>query len=226
MNRCCKELPMTPMVAQLSLSFDNDISIVNSIRAIEKAYWDYIDNYRTSKYYKFKEFLEIIIRAYNPDDVERVPVFMRQYSKYKKSIATDGVIFFTRDNGLKFIVVKINGSKIWSMPKGKRETGETSVNCAIREFKEETGIDIRDCMTSDIKRIQIQRTNFFIMESDYAFMLRTHKTNEISQIKWANISEILNNKDLYSKQTYQSANYINNQDKHSSGESSALISGL
>ena len=217
MNKCSinePELEITPMVAQLSLSFDNDDNVLNSIRAIEKAYWDYIDNYKFNQYYKFKNFLEIIIAKYKPSLIDNVPYFIRQYNKYKKSLATDGIIFYTRDAGLKFIVVKINGSKIWSMPKGKREQGESSLNCAIREFREETGIDIQE-FSNNMEKINLIKTNFFILESDYAFRLNKYKTNEITNIKWANVSEILNTKDIYSKQTLQVALYLLNSNSNS-----------
>lgn len=39
---------------------------------------------------------------------------------------------------------KENKKVIWEFPKGKRNSGETGLECALREFKEETGIDTKD----------------------------------------------------------------------------------
>ena len=130
------------------------------------------------------------------------------YTKYKKSLATDGIIMYTFDTGLKILLVRITGSKIWSMPKGKREPGEESWQCAIREFEEETGLNISDTATRGMNSVSILKTNFYLLEADYVIPTRRYKTNEISGVRWTSVSDILNNKDEYSKQAILVAEYL------------------
>tara|TARA_B110000285_G_scaffold233066_1_gene305771 strand:- start:853 stop:1380 length:528 start_codon:yes stop_codon:yes gene_type:complete len=56
------------------------------------------------------------------------------YSPRKKA----GVIMTTKNFG-KFLIVQSRG-RLWGVPKGGMEAGETSKECAFREFREETGI--------------------------------------------------------------------------------------
>ena len=211
----------TPKISELrfKLSFDNEKDMLVSLRVIESAYWDYIDNYysvypRKYRYYKLTPFLEKILAKDHVDLVPEAFNMIKKYTKYKKSLATDGVILYTMDEGLHLLLVNNTGSKMWSMPKGKRESGEESFECAVREFKEETGIDISDSASRDMKSVAILKTNFYILEADHKLALHRYHTNEIAGVRWVPVKDImnLNNSDMFSKQTYQVGQYILDQE--------------
>lgn len=55
--------------------------------------------------------------------------------------AAGGVITRTNARGeLELLVIHRPGHDDWSLPKGKREAGETDEACALREVEEETGL--------------------------------------------------------------------------------------
>ncbi|MGN0518031.1 MAG: bis(5'-nucleosyl)-tetraphosphatase [Acutalibacteraceae bacterium] len=59
---------------------------------------------------------------------------------YEKSC---GAVICTQiDDQLKVLLVKNHNGKYWSFPKGHIEHGETEQDTAIREIKEETGLDV------------------------------------------------------------------------------------
>ncbi len=211
----------TPKISELrlKLSFDTEKDMLASLRIIESAYWDYIDNYynvypRQYRYYKLTPFVEKILAKDNRMLVPEAFNMVKKYTKYKKSLATDGVILYTMDEGLHLLLVNNTGSKIWSMPKGKRESGEESFECAVREFKEETGIDISDSASRDMKSVAILKTNFYILEADHKLPLHRYHTNEIAGVKWVLVKDILNpnNSDYYSKQAFHVGKYLTDQE--------------
>ena len=51
------------------------------------------------------------------------------------------IVYKTRQN-TKILLVKNNNGRYWSFPKGHIEDGETEQQTAIREIKEETGLDV------------------------------------------------------------------------------------
>jgi 8-oxo-dGTP pyrophosphatase MutT (NUDIX family) len=57
------------------------------------------------------------------------------YSPRKKA----GIIMTSKEFG-KFLIVQSKG-RLWGAPKGGIEVGETPIECACREFREETGVD-------------------------------------------------------------------------------------
>lgn len=59
---------------------------------------------------------------------------------YEKSCG--GVIFYKTRRNTKILLVKNNNGRYWSFPKGHIEEGETEQQTAIREIKEETGLDV------------------------------------------------------------------------------------
>lgn len=69
-----------------------------------------------------------------------------------------GVMIFNRENkillGKRFSDLYDSHSECWSAPGGKVEYGESLIDCAIREVKEETNLDIKSvevfCMNNEI----------------------------------------------------------------------------
>ena len=59
---------------------------------------------------------------------------------YEKSCG--GIIFYKTRQNVKILLVKNNNGRYWSFPKGHIEEGETEQETAIREIKEETGLDV------------------------------------------------------------------------------------
>ena len=59
---------------------------------------------------------------------------------YEKSCG--GIIFYKTRQNTKVLLVKNNNGRYWSFPKGHIEEGETEQETAIREIKEETGLDV------------------------------------------------------------------------------------
>lgn len=59
---------------------------------------------------------------------------------YEKSCGA--VIFHRGNDSTKVLLVKNHNGKYWSFPKGHVEKGETEHETAIREIKEETGLDV------------------------------------------------------------------------------------
>ena len=54
--------------------------------------------------------------------------------------AAGGIVVRTGSNGAEVLVVHRPKYDDWSLPKGKRDPGETDEQCAVREVEEETGV--------------------------------------------------------------------------------------
>ncbi len=59
---------------------------------------------------------------------------------YEKSCGA--IIFHKTKQNTKILLVKNNNGRYWSFPKGHVEEGETEQETAVREIKEETGLDV------------------------------------------------------------------------------------
>ena len=60
--------------------------------------------------------------------------------KYEKSCGA--IIFYRNRRNTKILLVKNNNGRYWSFPKGHIEQGENEEETAIREIKEETGLEL------------------------------------------------------------------------------------
>jgi 8-oxo-dGTP pyrophosphatase MutT (NUDIX family) len=119
--------------------------------------------------------------------------FLKEYFDYKLDCFYErscGAIAFKKVNSaVKFLLIKNKRSSNWSFPKGHIEVGETDEQTAIREVKEETGIDID--IIRGFKGKSVYQIQGKIEKTVYIFAARAKTTDitiqqeEIESYKWA-----------------------------------------
>jgi 8-oxo-dGTP pyrophosphatase MutT (NUDIX family) len=94
------------------------------------------------------------------------------------------------DDKIYFLVVKQIGGK-WSFPKGGHEENEDKFQCALREFKEEVGIDISSDIIREnqVKTISIFCNTYYIINNMYKVL----SPDNIQKLNEININSIKNN---------------------------------
>lgn len=103
-----------------------------------------------------------------------------------------GALVYRKYHGnTEILLIKHINSGHWSFPKGHVEGNETEVETAMREIKEETGIDViidqsfREIVTYSPRRDTHKEVVYFIAKAkntDY-----TPQEDEIADIKWVEI---------------------------------------
>jgi ADP-ribose pyrophosphatase YjhB (NUDIX family) len=97
------------------------------------------------------------------------------------------------------LVVRGKRSKIWSLPKGCINEGESEQQCAERETLEETGIHVE--IKPENVKININHNVYFLLQMNYNPKLRIRDRGEVDKVNWMTLSEIRGldcNKDLRS----------------------------
>lgn len=61
--------------------------------------------------------------------------------KYGKQVSAGGVLFRHADGGYEVAVIRLAGGKVTALPKGLVEPGENPEETALREVREETGME-------------------------------------------------------------------------------------
>lgn len=121
-------------------------------------------------------------------------LFVRHNSKVDVYPSKAGVILFNSDKNKVLCVqnnyVKKNGK--WGFPKGHLESNETINQCAQRELKEETGINLVISMKDP--KFKVNNTTYFIYCVDESIINNTKiiDTNEIRDIRFVDISQVSN----------------------------------
>ena len=112
----------------------------------------------------------------------------------------------------------------WEFPKGKRKRDENNLQCAIREFSEETNIDYNNITIISKKQYQYLYEGingkkyiyiFFLAKlRDENFNLNDNKSSlqlcEIKNVKWIDILELHKYIRIYNKHLIEFIEYINN----------------
>ena len=100
-----------------------------------------------------------------------------------------GAIVYRKYHGnLEILLIKHVNSGHWSFPKGHVEAGETEVETALREIKEETGIDViidptfRETVTYNPRKDSQKVVVYFIAKAKNFDYVR--QESEIAEIKW------------------------------------------
>ena len=107
-----------------------------------------------------------------------------------------GAIVFRKHHGnTEILLIKHVNSGHWSFPKGHVEADETEVETALREIKEETGIDViidptfRETVSYSPKKDTQKVVVYFIAKAkNFEYI---PQEEEISDIKWVEIGHAL-----------------------------------
>lgn len=124
--------------------------------------------------------------------------------KQRREISAGGLIWRRRPSGsLSLVLVRPAGRTTWVLPKGHVEAGETVMQAAMREAREESGLTVgaieplgeisyvyssRDRNSAALTRI-FKRVHFFLME--HAGGDPSAHDSEIDEVAWLSFDEAL-----------------------------------
>lgn len=126
-----------------------------------------------------------------------------------KEISAGGVVYKREGDKIKILLIEDRYHKI-TIPKGKQEPGETLAETALREIKEETGIEGRIVQPLDVVHYQYNGADRGWIDKEVTYYLvesiggkLTVQEEEINEAFWAELEE--------AHQLQQEKGYVNNE---------------
>ncbi|MGD7052359.1 bis(5'-nucleosyl)-tetraphosphatase [Sutcliffiella horikoshii] len=114
-----------------------------------------------------------------------------------KSERSCGVIIYLDKPDTRYLVVKSKTNGHWGFPKGHIEENETEIDAAIREVKEETGLEV--LIHEDFKTSMEYMMSESAIRKEVILFLGTPigtpvtiQESEIAMYKWATFNDTLN----------------------------------
>ncbi|PVH14639.1 uncharacterized protein CXQ87_002786 [Candidozyma duobushaemuli] len=178
---------------------DEDLSSIERIFfQVEEAQWFYLDFVR-----QLNPLLPTMkMKSFAPALLSKCPLLWRwgdprdaisKFGKYKSTIPVRGIALMNKEL-TKIVLVQGMESGSWSFPRGKISKGESDLECAIREVREETGFDAKAYVN---EKDFVERTVFgknmkiFLArgvpeDTEFAALSRF----EISSIKWFDLKKL------------------------------------
>lgn len=101
----------------------------------------------------------------------------------------DVVLALLRRAGKVLLVKQTYGGRLWTMPGGDVEAGESLADAAVREIKEETGLDVRPQGLFGVRNRPGQTLSVFVVEQVGGEM-RTSVPGEIEAVGWFSLGDI------------------------------------
>lgn len=101
-----------------------------------------------------------------------------QRDKVVREYSAGGIVFKREGNSLKYLLIKDANDK-WVLPKGHIEEGEDPKETALREIKEETGLDRLEIVRElESNKYFFCHGNNLVLKTVYLFLLEANP-NEI-----------------------------------------------
>ena len=104
-----------------------------------------------------------------------------------------GAVIFRKHHGnTELLLIKHTNGGHWSFPKGHVEPGETEAQTALREVREETGLEVqidtsfREVVSYSPRKDTIKNVVYFLAWVKYKEI--RPQPEEVSQVKWVEIS--------------------------------------
>ena len=117
----------------------------------------------------------------------------------EQHFSAGGVVYDAAGDGLRFVLCGRLEPKGWSLPKGTPDDGETPEQTALREVREETGLDVQiDAPLGDIEywfanpRAKIHKRVTFYLMSRVGGSTDDHDP-EFDVVSWFEAEEALQN---------------------------------
>ncbi|MBI3615969.1 MAG: NUDIX hydrolase [Candidatus Omnitrophica bacterium] len=126
--------------------------------------------------------------------------------KFKRQFSSGGIVFRKTGAGLRVALISREGGKIWCLPKGLIEKGESVQETALREVREETGLigkivrklgDVSYWYVSDEEGTKFfKKVSFFLLKHQGGNT--RHHDFEVDEVAWMPVEKALR------KLTYES----------------------
>ena len=108
-----------------------------------------------------------------------------------------GIIPLRQENGVwQVLLILHQGGRHWAFPKGHGNAGETALDSATRELKEETGLDIQKLLQDSplVERYQFHRKHEVVVKTVQYFPALVSgelklQAEEIRDAKWVPLKE-------------------------------------
>ena len=122
--------------------------------------------------------------------------------KFRREVSSGGVLYRVERGALEVALIlrfTPEGKEIWCLPKGKVEKGETLVQTAVREVREETGMkgeilkklgSINYWFYSPKDNSKVYKTVHFYLMSYISGDSKDHNW-EVQDVKWYKVEDVL-----------------------------------
>jgi 8-oxo-dGTP pyrophosphatase MutT (NUDIX family) len=114
----------------------------------------------------------------------------------RDEVSAGGVVYRISASGLEVLVCKSSGYHRWVLPKGLVDEGETHEQAAVREVREETGVNARlIAALGEPEKYVYSRGGMRIFKRVYYFLMTyesgdiAHHDYEMEDVRWATFEE-------------------------------------
>ena len=114
----------------------------------------------------------------------------------RAAVSAGGIVFRRAEEGIEIILVGRTAERLWAFPKGTPDVGETLEETALREVREETGLEVR--IVDTVGQVEywytardggrIQKTVHYYLMEPVGGDIADHD-HEFDRVEWRHVSE-------------------------------------
>lgn len=171
---------------------------------LELAFWFYVDNYvsvekgvpdlRLKTFCKqMCDMFPEILAPFLFKDKSTFEELYNDFIQYKFSVPCGGAIILNKNMDKMLMVKGATKKSKWGFPRGKINKEESFLECAVREVKEETGINIKEYIDEFLyidTYTKTKKVRLFILNIVETKELKPVSSVEITGIKWHPVTNL------------------------------------
>ncbi len=169
-----------------------DVKEITYYDSLEKAVLSHFEEDFASRHPNVSETVDAFYNRgyYSQEEVEKNGVVVFTVKKHRTVHANATVCYLKKDNKVLMIHFEKKWGHVYSPPGGKFESGETPLDCMIREFYEETGLTLINPRLQGISywKDSIEGMIFIFTAEDYTGTLKD--TSEEGILEWIDFEKL------------------------------------
>lgn len=169
-----------------------DVKEITFYDSLEEAVRSHFEEDFFSRHKNVSEVVDAFYNKgyYSPEEVKKDGIVVFTLKKHRIVHANATACYLKKDNKVLMIHFEKKWGHVYSPPGGKFESGETPLDCMIREFYEETGLTLINPRLQGISywRDSIEGMIFIFTAEDYTGTLKD--TSEEGTLEWIDFEKL------------------------------------
>lgn len=168
-----------------------EVKEIEHYNTLEEAITAHFETDFQSRYSSISDVVKSFQKFYTPEEIKKYGIVVYQVEKKRITHQNATVCYLKKDNQVLMLKFSKKWGHVYAPPGGKFESGESPIDCILREYKEETGLTLHNVKLQGISywKDSVEGIIFVYICEEFEGTLTESKEGKL---EWIDMEELTN----------------------------------